>query len=149
MAEVIYAPMTASDINDILTLHKECDLESWTKEGYLSSLNNPEFIAIVVKFNSKIVGFITTRLITNNNLCEILNIAVTPSQKHKKIGEGLLLELFKQLGDKIERIWLEVRESNHPAISFYEKHGFQIVGKRNNFYRDPAENALLMQKTIG
>ena len=149
MDDVIYAPMSAADVASVIALHKECELEPWTEEGYLNSLNDPEFIAITAKLNNKLVGFVAARLITSECLCEIFNIATTPSQRRKKIGEGLLLELFKLLGGEIDRIWLEVRESNHPAVSFYEKNGFEIVGKRNNFYRNPEENALLMQKTIG
>lgn len=148
IAEVVYAPATAPDIPGILTLHKECSLEPWSSDAYLNSLNQPEFLIFTGKINENLLGFISTRLITQENLCEILNIAMTHPHQHKKIGEGLLLTLFKHLGGEINRIWLEVRENNRPAISFYEKHGFKIVGKRNNFYRNPVENALLMEKTL-
>lgn len=45
---------------------------------------------------------------------------------------------------KAEKWYLEVRESNLGAISFYEKLGFERVGIRKNFYTAPTENAVLM-----
>mgnify|MGYP002582415600 FL=1 len=41
---------------------------------------------------------------------------------------------------------LEVRESNLAARRLYEKNGFEIVGKRKNYYEKPAEDAILMSK---
>ena len=46
--------------------------------------------------------------------------------------------------DGCERITLEVRESNTPAISLYKKLGYVNVGIRRSFYKNPVENALLM-----
>ena len=43
---------------------------------------------------------------------------------------------------------LEVRESNLAAISLYEKHGFERVGLRKNFYEQPRENAVLYTKQL-
>ena len=43
-----------------------------------------------------------------------------------------------------ERIILEVRESNVPAIGLYEKYGFKNVGIRKNFYHSPVENGITM-----
>ena len=41
---------------------------------------------------------------------------------------------------------LEVRVSNDPAIALYEKLGFQQVGRRKNYYRNPKEDALILRK---
>jgi [ribosomal protein S18]-alanine N-acetyltransferase len=40
-------------------------------------------------------------------------------------------------------ILLEVRESNLPARRLYEKHGFRGVGRRQVYYMDPTEDAIL------
>jgi ribosomal-protein-alanine N-acetyltransferase len=40
-----------------------------------------------------------------------------------------------------------VRESNKAAISLYDKFGFQVVGRRRNYYENPREDALLMTYT--
>ena len=44
----------------------------------------------------------------------------------------------------IKYITHEVRESNIPAISLYEKFMFSSIGMRKNYYQDNGENALIM-----
>ena len=39
---------------------------------------------------------------------------------------------------------LEVRVSNTPAISLYEKNGFSSIGVRKHYYQDNNEDALIM-----
>ena len=46
--------------------------------------------------------------------------------------------------DMIKYITLEVRESNTPAISLYEKFLFESIGMRKNYYQDNGENAIIM-----
>ena len=48
----------------------------------------------------------------------------------------------------VSSINLEVRPSNQAAISLYEKEGFECVGKRPRFYRNPEEDALLYIKYL-
>jgi ribosomal-protein-alanine N-acetyltransferase len=40
---------------------------------------------------------------------------------------------------------LEVREGNLAAIKLYEKAGFVSTGKRKAYYRDPDEDARLLE----
>jgi len=146
--ELTIAPMTERDIPDVLKIQEICNLTPWSEGSYKIELIQPFSLLYVAKYNKETIGFIIARLITQENLCDILNIGVEPKFQRKKIGEGLLLTIFSQLEGQIHTVWLEVREGNEQAIRFYRKHGFQMVGKRNNFYQNPAEDALLMQKTI-
>ena len=41
---------------------------------------------------------------------------------------------------------LEVRESNTPAIKLYENLDFVLLGRRKNFYSNPAEAALIYKR---
>jgi [ribosomal protein S18]-alanine N-acetyltransferase len=62
-------------------------------------------------------------------------------------GLGQLL-LFALLSDavsrKLERATLEVRISNEAAIALYKKFGFQIAGRRKNYYKTTNEDALIL-----
>lgn len=73
---------------------------------------------------------------------EITNIAVLPDYQ----GKGLASRLMGNLSDASESVFLEVRESNHKAQALYRKHGFECVGKRPNYYKEPAEAALIMKR---
>ena len=63
------------------------------------------------------------------------------------IGAALLKALFAESERRGAAVLqLEVRESNLAARRLYEKNGFEIVGKRKNYYEKPAEDAILMSK---
>jgi len=48
----------------------------------------------------------------------------------------------------VQAVFLEVRESNLPAISFYEKHRFIKNGRRPAYYQHPTEAAVLMMREL-
>ena len=47
-----------------------------------------------------------------------------------------------------QSLTLEVRASNASARSLYEKLGFEQIGCRKNYYRNPKEDALILKKTL-
>ncbi len=80
---------------------------------------------------------------------EILDIAV--AEKHRRHGNARFLlkkfvELLRQHG--IGDVFLEVRESNFPAIALYRKFGFSTSGRRLNYYQHPQEAAILLHLKI-
>ena len=77
---------------------------------------------------------------------ELLTFAVEPELRGRGLGQILLqhmLDMVEQGG--CDRMFLEVRESNEPAIAVYEKLGFCQVGVRPNYYptKGGREDALL------
>jgi ribosomal-protein-alanine N-acetyltransferase len=146
MNDVAYALAAESDIPSIIKLQEACGLSPWSEKAYREALTEPDKTIYIAKVGKECVGFALTRLITSENLCEILNICVDRRFREKLIGTGLLSAISSHFKPEITRFWLEVREGNQPAIAFYKKHGFNVSGIRKNFYRDPVENALLMQK---
>jgi ribosomal-protein-alanine N-acetyltransferase len=92
-------------------------------------------------------GFIVGRQLVDEG--EILNLAVKAGFRRQGEGRALverLLEGFRQRG--IVKVFLEVRESNQPAVSFYESFGFRQVGRRGEYYRHPEEAALILRKNL-
>jgi ribosomal-protein-alanine N-acetyltransferase len=75
----------------------------------------------------------------------ILNVAVLPEYRRKGIGEALVRYVITGFGD-LAFVTLEVRPSNTAAVALYQKLGFERVGERKNYYRNPDENALLLTK---
>ena len=75
----------------------------------------------------------------------ITNIAVSPEYRRKHIGEALLKTIIDNCyRNMVKFITLEVRVSNTPAISLYEKYGFKSLGTRKGYYQDNNEDALIM-----
>ncbi len=59
-------------------------------------------------------------------------IAVLPNVRGLGIGRTLICRSMKELG--IHHLELEVRESNFVAQKFYQKLGFEKVGRRPSYY---------------
>ena len=57
-----------------------------------------------------------------------------------------LLEELRR--NRVSRVFLEVRESNAGALAFYQRLGFQAVGKRKDYYQDPLESATIMERWL-
>jgi ribosomal-protein-alanine N-acetyltransferase len=79
----------------------------------------------------------------------ILNVAVHPDFRRRGIASRLIdrLELRARELD-FAFITLEVRENNDPAIRLYESMGFETTGRREDYYADTGEAALLMHRLI-
>lgn len=80
---------------------------------------------------------------------DITNVSVKKEYQGQGIGAALVSELqnrVKELG--IQKIFLEVRKSNAPALALYEKQGFEHMGIRKNYYSDPVEDAITMCRNL-
>ncbi len=75
---------------------------------------------------------------------ELENIVVASSARRKGLGKRLLDALLAAAREtNSNSVFLEVRESNAAARSFYEKAGFHQTGRRNSYYECPKEDAVL------
>ncbi len=82
---------------------------------------------------------------------EVLTVGVRPDSRRRGIGRFLMLEgmnrLFR-LG--CDRLMLEVAETNTSARILYEALGFQMVGRRRQYYRREGGkiDALVFQRLL-
>jgi len=77
---------------------------------------------------------------------EILDVAVPASHRRKGYARCLLKNFLHLAHDRgIRELFLEVRESNAAALALYCEFLFEATGRRPNYYRDPAEAALLLR----
>ncbi len=75
----------------------------------------------------------------------IVIIGTHPEERRKGVGELLLISSIEEAAVKKDRsVTLEVRISNEPAISLYEKYKFAKVGVRKRYYTDNGEDSLIM-----
>lgn len=75
----------------------------------------------------------------------VTTFAVLPQWRRHGVGGRLMLEmvrLARELGARV--LTLEVRLSNAPARSLYQRFGFRPVGVRPRYYSDNGEDALIM-----
>lgn len=101
----------------------------------------------VAEVDQQVVGFLVSRTVFRGKGAvpseqEILNLAVDPFYRRKGIASALLRT---ELGHPATHFFLEVRESNLGARQLYERFGFKEIGRREEYYSDPVETAIVMR----
>lgn len=125
-------PAVHSDLLEIDRIQNASHLAShWEPSSYF------EFDARVAVSGDKVCGFLISREVAGE--VEILNLAVAPECRRSGVATALIESIESSL------VFLEVRESNEPARNLYWKIGFRVVGRRENYYENPVETALVMR----
>jgi len=116
---------------------------SWSASMVLEVFSSGQVTGFISEKDGKTTGFILGREVLDEG--EILNLAVRRRNRRYGVGTALLKRMLRAFEERgVSRVFLEVRESNQAAIAFYKKLGFQQVGRRERYYREPAEAALLL-----
>lgn len=138
-------PFSFPDLDSILQIESQSFPKSpynWTTFLNLHTLY-PETFLVYVNTNrggteEEIVGYIIF-----DQDGHIISIAVHPRHRRKGVGGKLLRRAME--APQRNRVWAEVRRSNHGAQAFYSKMGFKITGLIPNYYGN--EDALIIQWT--
>ncbi|MDJ0270066.1 MAG: ribosomal protein S18-alanine N-acetyltransferase [Aigarchaeota archaeon] len=112
---------------------------------FLTLLASPSSLFLVAEDSGRVVGYAVARVEERNAL--LLSIAVHPQHRRRGVGALLLRSIIRQLPEEVEYLDLQVAVSNSAAISFYEKHGFEKVGKIPRYYKD-GEDAYIMRLAL-
>ena len=141
MSDHILREAAESDVSEIARIERLSFSTPWTEEMILSEMREPLSSFFVVEINHSIIGYYGFLHILDE--LHILNVAVDPSYRGRKVGSALIEHLLERgRALSVRAVTLEVRESNFPAIKLYEKYGFHSVGIRPHYYTDK-ENALI------
>ena len=112
----------------------------WEYDVLQDDYNDSKYI--VIKQNEEIYGFAGFRTIFEE--MEIMNIVTKVDERNQGFASNMLSYILRYAhNQEMEKINLEVNENNLPAIKLYKTYGFQVVGKRNKYYKDGG-NAILM-----
>ena len=95
------------------------------------------YTSYFIKEKDIISGYII--IFDNSEAFEIMKIGVLEENRKTGIGK----KLINKIKEKEKNIFLEVRETNISAVSFYLANDFKKVGIRKNYYNNK-ENAILM-----
>ena len=115
---------------------------AWTEESIRSQLEKHDSRSMVAVDDGMVVGYLAYEQIIDEG--SIVEIAVHPAYRRQGIARKLIEEAVEDNSPK--EIYLEVRESNLPALGLYESLGFTQIGVRKAYYDNPKENAIIMRK---
>jgi ribosomal-protein-alanine acetyltransferase len=129
-------------------LRAEPAAADWSEDAVHNSLGNVHALALVSERKKEISGCIFGMKVADE--AEILNLAVTAPNRRQGEASELIRRLIAEWEPSgTRRIYLEVRESNAPAVALYKELGFQHGGKRKRYYSNPDEDALVLERRCG
>lgn len=141
---MIIKELRENDIPSIDEIERSCFSSPWSEDSIKSSFKNSSNHFYAAETDGIIAGYIGLSVVLDEGY--ILNVAVIPDQRRKGIAKALLNEVINIYKKDLQFLTLEVRPSNTAAIGLYEGFGFERVGSRKNYYRNPTEDALLLTK---
>ena len=140
-------PASLADVAELAELERACFSDPWTSAGISDTIQYETARTFVAQDSDRIVGYVMARISGTEG--EILDLAVLPELRRRGIGRTLLQAVWKAMQhDGVKELYLEVRESNLPAIELYRSHGFRPVGLRPRYYRNPPEDALVLRAAL-
>lgn len=147
--DIVVREAGVSDLARVWAIEKASFGDPWGASEFRAVLDSPPTIFLVAADDGRkvVLGYAVALTVLDES--EILNIAVDPQFRGRGMG-GLLLDAA--LGAVEARgavaVFLEVRESNIPAIRLYHSRGFEELSRRKRYYRTPVEDALVLRRAV-
>ncbi len=136
-------PMTMEYVPQVAALEKVCFSTPWSESSIGGELQNQWAIWLVALEGDALAGYLGVQYGPDG--ADIMTIATAPAFRGRGVGRALIAEMAARLKSMgLQWLTLEVRPSNTAALGLYEAMGFQQVGRRPRYYRDPVEDAILM-----
>jgi ribosomal-protein-alanine N-acetyltransferase len=151
-AALFVAPAVPGDAAALAALAGECFSRPWSERQFADELAlAPPNAVLAVQARvagapvSVPVAFCAYRVVIDE--LHVLDVAVAPSQRRRGLARRLLalaLRAGARAGARLAL--LEVRADNAGALALYAALGFRESGRRRDYYRDPVEDALLLER---
>ena len=140
-------PFSHDHLDAVEALEKRCFSDPFSRSMLESALTNERAFAFVALSGGEVAGYL--ELYDSVDSLYVCSIETAPEFRRMGLAD-LFLEKTDEVAEerKLPLIALEVRVSNAPAVALYEKHGYERVGIRRDYYAKPREDAAVYFKHI-
>ena len=151
MGEITIQKVTPDAPEEIFAAMSQLDMlcfsdAGWSPQDFMDEAAMESGIVLAAYCGKELAGLLAG--FTASDTGEILTVATTPKYRRKGIARKLMEVFFSYVPEGTESIALEVRQSNTAAAALYKSFGFEKVGVRRRFYREPVEDADIMVKRL-
>ena len=137
---VTVVPMEPAHIPAIAQIERECFSTPWSEAALTEELTLPAAHFVTALADGTVTGYMGMQVA--GDVGYVCNVAVSPDFRRRGVASALIQAQINYAAEHgIQELSLEVRSSNTPARTLYEKMGFVHLGTRPHFYRDPEEDA--------
>ena len=147
---ITYRELIPLDIPVLVGLEREIFPESpWSAAQFREELAGvpKRRKYLVAQDGDAIVGYAGIALA--GDVADLHNIAVVPTYRRHGIASALLDQLEEwAIAKGVTALMLEIREGNAEAQALYEKRGYRVISRRDNYY-GPKIHALIMRRELG
>jgi ribosomal-protein-alanine N-acetyltransferase len=149
---------SAEDLAGLIALERStAEAPHWAEAEYAaiaadSSDGTVRRCVFVAEADDRLLGFAVGKVILSagHGVGEIESVAVDATARRFGVGRALCAAVVTWCSDQgAVEMELEVRAGSSGAITLYEGLGFVAVGRRGRYYRNPEEDAVLMQLRLG
>ena len=138
--------MLPAHVKQVKVLLDTCFGESaWTMDALCLQLEKLDSRCTVAIEDDTVIGFLAFEQVVDEG--SIVEVAVHPDCRRRGIARSLITSAINST-DGLHSVFLEVRESNTPAIKLYESLGFERIAVRKGYYDHPKEDAVIMNLLI-
>ena len=137
--------MQVSDVNTVFNIEKQVQVKPWSQKQFIEAVE--QYVSTVIEKDGQAVGFCILQPVLDE--ANLLLMAIDPKYQGQGLGYKLLNHSLSLLKNDPIQIFLEVRQSNTPAIKLYEKSDFHQIDIRKNYYPNldgTKEHAVIMVK---
>ncbi len=131
-------------VRELVNLEAQCFSLPWDETQFSRLMAGEHFKVLGIMERGELKGYLSFLHVRDQ--AEIMNLAVHPKCRRRGMGKKLMTALLDYCSiNGVQWVSLEVRLSNVPAISLYQGFGFKEVGRREKYYTDTSEDALVLQ----
>jgi ribosomal-protein-alanine N-acetyltransferase len=130
-----------SDLPAVISIERRAFPTPWSLAMFVLELSKPSGICLAATDGDTLLGYLICS--RYDQVWHLMNVAVAPERRRAGVARRLIAKLVEEAGGKLP-FTLEVRVSNRPAITMYERLGFRSAGVRPRYYQDNGEDALIM-----
>lgn len=147
-AEIIVRELKVEDSAAVAEMEQQIFSDSWSEKSVLETVQQKQSVCFAAEKAGHLLGYLLAYHAADE--AEIARIAVQ-KEARRRGAAGKLMQALEHYCEehKMEKLLLDVRESNEAARSFYTKNGFVEDGIRQGFYVNPSEDAVLMSRQLG
>ena len=147
-AEIIVRELKVEDSAAVAEMEQQIFSDSWSEKSVLETVQQKQSVCFAAEKAGHLLGYLLAYHAADE--AEIARIAVQ-KEARRQGAAGKLMQALEHYCEehKMEKLLLDVRESNEAARSFYTKNGFVEDGIRQGFYTNPSEDAVLMSRQLG
>lgn len=144
---VVVRAAREEDLTAVAAIERGSFGDPWSIDAFRSALRQGGSF-VVAEGAGAVLGYAIAWSVVDE--AELANIAVAPAARGRGIGQRLLDAAIAYAEAKgCAAMYLEVRESNSGARALYASRGFEEVGRRRRYYRQPVEDALILRARVG